>query len=147
MLDEMEAINPDFFPIPLQEPRIHSPGRKHFERVLDGFLTRDEMVFLYDGSSGVLHARNPYSTKPKTINVKYTIQEWVSRFQKLLTLHVVRLPNGDAWLTAIPAPVPCIRTYARRRPSANLSALRLLRSSLLRNHTGAPYARLGCLHC
>jgi len=106
MLDEMEAVNPDFFPIPVLEPLVQSPDFKHFERVPDGFLTRDDMVFLYDGSSGVLHTRNPYSRKPQTINVRYTIQEWVSRFQKLLTLHVVMLVNGDAWLTTIPGTGP-----------------------------------------
>jgi hypothetical protein len=106
MLAEMEAINPQFFPIPLLQPLVHSPGFKHFLRVPDGFLTQDDMVFLYDGSSGVLHARNPYSTKPQTINVKYTVQEWVSRFQKLLSLHVVQLVNGDAWLTNIPGTGP-----------------------------------------
>jgi hypothetical protein len=106
MLAEMETINPKFFPIPLLEPLVHSPGFKHFERVPDGFLTRDDMVILYDGSSGVLHTRNPYSTKPQMINVRYTVQEWVSRFQKLLSLHVVQLVNGDAWLTNIPGTGP-----------------------------------------
>jgi len=57
MLDEMETINPDIFPIPLMEPLVRSGGLKHFERVSEGFLTRDDMVFLYDGSSGVLRTR------------------------------------------------------------------------------------------
>lgn len=106
MLAEMEAINSKFFPIPLIHPVLHSSGAKHFERVPDGFLTRDDMVVLYDGSSGVLHIRNPYSTKPPAINVKYSVQEWVSRFQKLLSIHVVQLVNGDAWLTEIPGTGP-----------------------------------------
>jgi hypothetical protein len=106
MLAEMEAINPAFFPIALLEPLVYSPGFKYFDRVPDGFLTRDDMVFLYDGSSSVLHTRNPYSTKPETIDVKYTVQEWVSRFQKLLSAHATQLVNGNVWITFIPGTGP-----------------------------------------
>jgi hypothetical protein len=118
MLAEMEAINPRFFPIPLLPPVARSSGIKHFEAVRDGFLTRDEMVFLYDGSSGVLHARNPYSTKPQMIDVKYDVQEWVRRFQKLLSVHVVLLVNGDAWLTEIPGTGPVRSHFCPAMPFA-----------------------------
>jgi hypothetical protein len=97
MLAEIEKVNADFYPIPLVLPWTQPSGTKHFDRVPDGFLTRDDLVLLYDGSSEVLHARNPYSTKAKTINMKYTVEEWVSRFQKLLSIHTVQLVNGDMW--------------------------------------------------
>jgi hypothetical protein len=77
----LEAVNEDFYPVGILAPLIHCEGLKHFARVEDGFLTKDDFAVLYNGSSGVLHARNPYSTKDPTINVKYTAHEWVSRIQ------------------------------------------------------------------
>lgn len=102
LLKRIEEINPDFYPIPILEPLIYSPDFKHFERVQDGFLTREDFVLLYQGSSEVMHERNPYSNRPPVIDVKYTVQEWVSRIQKLLTLHAVLVPSGDVWLAQIP---------------------------------------------
>jgi hypothetical protein len=31
------------------------------------------------------------------------VQEWVARFQRLLSLHSVTLLNGDRWIVNIPA--------------------------------------------
>ena len=81
---------------------MHIPGFRYFARVPDGYLTKDDFSVLYQGSSGVLHVRNPYSTKGPIINVKHTVQEWVNRIQKLLSLHSVQIATGDVWLARIP---------------------------------------------
>jgi hypothetical protein len=106
LLKRLEAVNPEFYPVGLLEPLIYVPGRKHYERAPDGFLTNEDFVTLYQGSSRVLHVRNPYSTKDPVINLKYTVQEWVSRIQKLLGLHFVQLVGGDVWLIQIPGEGP-----------------------------------------
>jgi hypothetical protein len=117
LIKRLNAVNPDFYPVGLLEPLVHIPGFKHFERVPDGYLTKDDFSVLYQGSSGVLHVRNPYSTKDPTINVKHTVQEWVSRIQKLLSLHFVQIATGDVWLARIPGEGQVQVSLAAARPA------------------------------
>jgi hypothetical protein len=65
-------------------------------------MTPDEFVRLYQASSEVLHTRNPYKEGDPTIQAKYTVQEWVSRIQRLLLWHRVQLLSGDTWVVNIP---------------------------------------------
>ena len=102
MLAVLEAINPNFYPVPIPPPVATSPGHKFIGPPLaDGFLTKDDFVFLYNCSSQGLHTRNPYKEGDKTINIKYTAQEWVARFQKLLSWHTSELLNGDRWIVNV----------------------------------------------
>ena len=99
----MDTVNPSFYPVPLPAPELISPGHHHFgEPLIDGFVTRDDFVFLYKCSSEALHTRNPYREGDATINIKYTVQEWVARFQRLLSWHCATLLNGDRWVVNIP---------------------------------------------
>jgi hypothetical protein len=103
MLAVMDTVNPNFYPVPLPPPVEIAPGRKHFEEPLtDGFVTKDDFVFLYRCSSEALHVRNPYREGDRTINIRYDVQEWVARFQKLLSWHCATLLNGDRWIVNIP---------------------------------------------
>ena len=63
LIKRLSVVNPDFYPVGLLEPLVNIPGFRHFPRVPDGYLTKDDFSVLYQGSSGVLHVRNPYSTK------------------------------------------------------------------------------------
>jgi len=69
MLGFMERVNPHFYPVPVQAPQAVAPGRKHCDRVADGFLTQEEFVVLYDVSSEVLHCRNPYAPGDDAIDL------------------------------------------------------------------------------
>ena len=75
MLGFAEKINPNFYPIPLKPPQETAPGHKFFDRILDGFLTKNDFVILYDGIAEVLHCGNPYAPGDPTINVKYAVDE------------------------------------------------------------------------
>jgi hypothetical protein len=102
MLAVMDAVNPNFYPVALQAPVATAPGHKLFEPLTDGFATRDDFVLLYNCSSEALHTRNPYKEGNPTINIKYTVQEWIARFQRLLSWHYATLLNGDVWVVNIP---------------------------------------------
>jgi hypothetical protein len=103
MLEALEKINPHYYPLPLDAPQEVAPGRKHFPTLIDGYMTKEEFISLYNSSSEVLHTRNPFSTKDPTIQIGYTVQEWVARIQRLLRLHVTHLISGDKWVVNIPA--------------------------------------------
>jgi hypothetical protein len=103
MLDEMNRVNPDFYPVPMPPPVTASPGTHFFgEPLADGFLTKDDFVFLYKCASEGLHTRNPYREGDKTINMKLSVQEWIARIQRLLTWHRTHLLNGEIWVVQIP---------------------------------------------
>jgi hypothetical protein len=103
MLKALEKVNPDYYPVPLDEPVVQPDGTKHFPRPADGFLTRDEFAVLYDAASDALHMRNPFSTKAPAIPTAYSIKDWVFRIQRLLRLHLMHLVDGDKWVVQIPS--------------------------------------------
>jgi hypothetical protein len=103
MLDELDKVNPDYYPVPLDPPKEIAPGKKHFPRPTDGHMTKEEFISLYDSCSEVLHTRNPFSTKDPMIQIGYSVQEWVARIQRLLGWHLIHLVGGDKWVVNIPA--------------------------------------------
>lgn len=82
MLNEIEKLNHDFYPMALDAPRETVPGMKHFDRPLDGFMTKADFVLLYNVSSDVLHTRNPYSAKDPTIQIGFSVPQWIARIQR-----------------------------------------------------------------
>jgi hypothetical protein len=115
MLGFVERVNPNFYPIPLKPPQEIAPGQKHFDRVTDGYLTKEDFARLYDGSAGVLHCRNPYAPGDPTINVKYTVDEWSRRIKALLSWHFVQLVDSlELWVIQVPdeGPVHAFRAAA-----------------------------------
>jgi hypothetical protein len=103
MLGFVEQINPNFYPVPLKPPQQIAPGHKFFDRVADGFLTKEDFSTLYDGSAEVLHCCNPYAPGDPTINVKYTVDEWSRRIKALLSWHFVQIVDVQGlWVIQVP---------------------------------------------
>lgn len=111
MLECIEKLNPDFYPLPVEPPKVLDNGVKHLDLVPDGFLTRSEFVTLYEKSSEILHSRNPFTTKDPVVKLGYNTKEWVSRIKRLLKLHVTHLVDGSVWIIDIPNEGP-VRGYA-----------------------------------
>src|SRR5580704_9901708 len=44
LFDFMTKVNPNFYPIPLKAPQEIAPGQRHFDRVTDGYLTKEDFV-------------------------------------------------------------------------------------------------------
>lgn len=103
ILNAIEMLNPNFYPCPLQPPKLMPDKTKRFDRIDDGFLTKDEFATLYDVSSKALHSRNPFSTDPLVIRMPYTPKGWVDRLQKLIEWHAIELVNGDRLIATAPS--------------------------------------------
>lgn len=102
MLGFIEKVNPNFYPIPLLEPREIAPGKKHFGRVEQGFLTKEQFVQLYDDSAELIHCRNPYAPSNAT-SVTHVPDEWSKRFKALLSWHFVQLVDvPEIWVVRVP---------------------------------------------
>ena len=92
ILENLEKIHPDFYPIALLTPVISSetPRNVHFELETQGFLTRNEFVELYDLCSKVIHSRNPFEVQT-TINFRLSVSEWTNKIETLLRFHRFQL--------------------------------------------------------
>jgi hypothetical protein len=99
LLKEIGQINPYFYPVsirPAKQIQVED-GRKltHFAATADDCLTKDEFVHLYTKASEVLHSRNPYRQDDATINVKYTVPEWLVKIKNLLAVHTIQLIDNE----------------------------------------------------
>lgn len=115
MLKQVGDLNPEFYPQPLKEAsrRLES-GRRHIhlEPVLDGFLTKDDFVQLYDYCGDLLHSQNPYKSAGPTIHVGRSPKEWLSRIQNLVALHRAQLLTGTCWIVTVPDKDGKVHTYS-----------------------------------
>lgn len=105
LLDNLGKLHPEFYPKPVDAGTSTQEGVNHFEDVIDGFLTKDDFVFLYNKASEVIHTRNPFTTKPPVVNFERSLDEWVRRIQRLLSTHYIRLLGvPDLWLVVMKHP-------------------------------------------
>jgi hypothetical protein len=106
LLAKLEKVHPDFYPKPVEFSQSDQTGVKHLADVKEGFLTRDEFVFLYDKCSEVIHARNPFKAGPPVVRFERSISDWVVRIQRLLDVHWIRLVEStDVWVVQMHQPV------------------------------------------
>jgi hypothetical protein len=105
ILEKIEKLNPDFYPVPFGEPIPDSshPNKFTFPPPADNdALTRREFELLFDTTSEILHMRSPFSTKPPT-DIVYPVERWVLKIQKLLAVHMVHLVDSPMrWVVRIP---------------------------------------------
>jgi hypothetical protein len=111
---------PRLLSIPLEVPTWKGHAH-HLEPINEGFLTVDDFATLYQASSEVLYTRNPCREDDPTIQVKYTVAEWISGIQALLSWHEVVLPDGGSWVVHIPptGPVQAFPKQPADAPGAN----------------------------
>jgi hypothetical protein len=105
LLRDLEEMNPEFYPLPVQPPQVQSDGTKHCAAV-DDSLTKEDFVSLYDLASTFLHVGNPFSGVSPAVKMRYSVRQWLERIQALLRLHIVRLVDGALWIVQIPEQGP-----------------------------------------
>ncbi len=116
----VEQINPNFYPVPLRR-QVNADGSGGVvSHMLDGFLTKDELIEAHGRCGELLHASNPYA--PGDVNE----QEWQRRFQtwrkrlaNLLESHKAHLVESERewWVllrfgTNLPVQVAVMRKVA-----------------------------------
>ena len=115
MLAAIEKLNPEYYPFPIQPPEVQPNGTKLITPVVDGFLTVEDFVALYDVSSAFLHTKNPFTTKGPVLSTVYAGKEWICRIRKLVTLHMIHPVDGRKWIIEVPANNPVHVFTAERR--------------------------------
>lgn len=105
LLNDLKRVHPNFYPVPMKRPVVKPDGTKHLDRIDDGFLTREDFVFLYDRCSEVIHTRNPFSQAETAIDFVHSVDEWLRKIETLLQLHLVQLADVDTvWVVSMHEP-------------------------------------------
>jgi len=102
LLQNLEAVNPAFYPVPLKPPVQRQDGSKHFDNVSRNYLTRDQFMSLYDLCGSILHTHNPYSgKKAKQISTEAG-RKWAKLVKNLLALHLAKLvAASECWVVVM----------------------------------------------
>ena len=95
LLENIEKLNPNFYPKSLSTSYRDSAGTSHFPESKKAFLTRNDFTKLLNLCSDLLHVWNPYSPKEKKIDFEIPVLGWVEKIQWLLDIHCVQLTNSE----------------------------------------------------
>jgi len=100
ILQDLERINPNFYPEPILQVPSKREGIMHdlVERPND-YLTKAQLISLYEECGGLMHAENPYGKKIDYDAFAAKTKNWRNRIVNLLNTHVVRLVDENQfWL-------------------------------------------------
>jgi hypothetical protein len=102
ILDDLQTINPNFYPVPGVQVKDQSTGKnKSLDTPKDPYLTKPDFVTLYEMCGGILHAENPYG-KPRNIAAyEQQMRAWLDKTIVLLNHHQIQLLDSDLMLWVI----------------------------------------------
>jgi hypothetical protein len=95
LLEDIEAINPDFYPRPIIQKPSQRPGIKmDWNARKDDFLTKDRFITLYDKCGSIMHARNPFAPEPDYQKLDDQAPKRYLWIVNLLNAHLIRLTGS-----------------------------------------------------
>ena len=98
ILQDIERLNPDFYPIAIQEMPSQIEGVvNNIDNKKDGFLTRDDFVKIYDKCGKIMHANNPFGSHYDYGYYAAKIAEWESLIVGLLNTHLIHIKGVDGF--------------------------------------------------
>ena len=93
----IERENPDFYPKPFNNMPSNIPGVEYeLIDLNEGFMTRDQIIEVYNECCNILHAKNPYNTQRDYNNFISQVHEWIKLIVNLLSSQKIKLLNDDA---------------------------------------------------
>jgi hypothetical protein len=103
IIKDLEKINPNFYPIPVEQIKSDTPGVNYrYNMIPNGFLPENDFLKIYEECGGVLHATNPFGAKKDLNSVRQDFQDWVNKIMALLRTHAIRLINDcKVWIVVM----------------------------------------------
>lgn len=100
IMNDLERVNPDFYPVPTRRIK-HEDKPDEWVKKESGYLTKDELVEIYETCGGMMHTQNPFaSPKPiQEIHARFT--EWLTKICILLDHHHITLVGGKIMFVAL----------------------------------------------
>ena len=103
IFQDLERINPDFYPRPTKQVEKQMEGGRYFDLqpIKSGFLTKEEFLKVYEKCGGMLHAENPYAQKRDIQKLREEFPEWINKIIKLLNHHNITLVDNKTMLIGL----------------------------------------------
>ncbi len=102
IFNHVQKLNPDSYPIPL-EPEIKKvpDGTSHFEQLKrSSYLSKNQLLKLYDRCGGLLHADNPWRQKGnKYNNFQNDLPSKIELMKGLLNYHAILINHWEEEIT------------------------------------------------
>lgn len=100
IMNDLERINPDFYPVPTK--RIsHKDREDEWIEIESGYLTKEELVKIYEKCGGMMHAQNPFASEKPLEEIQKCFPEWLTKICILLNHHHIKLVGGETMLVAL----------------------------------------------
>lgn len=96
ILNDIERLNPYFYPIPIIEnpPTDDSEKKLLKEREVD-FLTKKDFIKIYEKCGKIMHADNPFGSQIDERYYNEQIGIWLTKITKLLNCHKIKLADDN----------------------------------------------------
>jgi len=95
LLNDIQTLNPDFYPRPIIQKASTEPGVKmQWLDRRDDFLTKERFITLYDKCGSILHVRNPFVPEQDFGKFEKAAPKWYLWIVNLLNAHIIRLIGG-----------------------------------------------------
>jgi hypothetical protein len=96
ILRDIEALNPHFYPRPVQQVPANEPGIKtNLVDIKSGFLTQADLIEIHGRCGNLLHANNPYRKGRDYDLYERFLPTWRKKVVSPLNSHVIRLLSAD----------------------------------------------------
>ena len=100
IMRDLERINPDFYPVPTM--LIHKENEyDEWKNIESGYLTKDELIRIYEICGGMMHAQNPFSAVKPLEEIQQKFPDWLSKICVLLNHHQIKLLGGKLMVVAM----------------------------------------------
>ena len=100
IMNDLERINPDFYPVPTKRVKQENKVDKWIE-IESGYLTKEELVKIYEKCGGMMHAQNPFASEKPLKEIQRCFPEWLTKICILLNHHHIKLVGGEVMIVAL----------------------------------------------
>ncbi len=98
ILQDIERLNPVFYPVAIQEVPSLRPGIiNDLHNKTTGFLTREDFVKVYEKCGKMMHACNPFGYQSDLDYYNSMIPNWVDLIIGLLNSHLIHLKGVEGF--------------------------------------------------
>ncbi|MQR02473.1 hypothetical protein [Glaciimonas soli] len=102
----LRKVNPDFYPDPLIQRVQIEPGHWHYEKLLDGYMTRKNFETMYKRLGKFLHADNPWGSDKGWASLAKDLPDAIKKIRALLSIHrtIIRVVEfNGVWIVEAPS--------------------------------------------
>lgn len=92
ILQDIERLNPNFYPSPIKETPHSDPTIKmDLQNLNEGYLTKNDFIKVYEKCGKIMHADNPFGSKTDLDYYEKQIDIWLEQIMTLLNSHLIKL--------------------------------------------------------